>query len=129
MKSHEGTKTRRKHEENKQNSLVSSSFFRAFVALCIFFGCAKTFAADAEQGTKILQDLERFRAFGSVLYVAAHPDDENTQLITYLSLGRHYRTAYLSMTRGDGGNQASRTSALMIIFLRSSASNPSPIAL
>src|SRR5438046_7027479 len=40
---------------------------------------------------------------GSVLYVAAHPDDENTQLITYLALGRHYRTAYLSGTRGDGG--------------------------
>jgi hypothetical protein len=38
-----------------------------------------------------------------VLYVAAHPDDENTQLITYLALGRGYRTAYLSLTRGDGG--------------------------
>ena len=40
---------------------------------------------------------------GSVLYVAAHPDDENTQLITYLARGRRYRTAYLSLTRGDGG--------------------------
>ncbi len=40
---------------------------------------------------------------GSVLYIAAHPDDENTQLITYLARGRHYRTAYLSITRGDGG--------------------------
>jgi len=40
---------------------------------------------------------------GSVLYVAAHPDDENTQLITYLARGRNYRTAYLSLTRGDGG--------------------------
>ena len=40
---------------------------------------------------------------GSVLYVAAHPDDENTQLIAYLARGRHYRTAYLSLTRGDGG--------------------------
>lgn len=40
---------------------------------------------------------------GSVLYVAAHPDDENTQLITYLARGRGYRTAYLSLTRGDGG--------------------------
>jgi hypothetical protein len=38
-----------------------------------------------------------------VLYVAAHPDDENTQLITYLARGRGYRTAYLSLTRGDGG--------------------------
>jgi LmbE family N-acetylglucosaminyl deacetylase len=40
---------------------------------------------------------------GSVLYVAAHPDDENTQLITYFARGRGYRTAYLSVTRGDGG--------------------------
>jgi hypothetical protein len=38
-----------------------------------------------------------------VLYVAAHPDDENTSLITYLARGRGYRTAYLSVTRGDGG--------------------------
>ena len=40
---------------------------------------------------------------GSVLYVAAHPDDENTRLITYFSKGMGYRTAYLSLTRGDGG--------------------------
>ena len=51
----------------------------------------------------ILRDLEDFREMGSVLYVAAHPDDENNELIAYLSRGRHYRTAYLSLTRGDGG--------------------------
>lgn len=51
----------------------------------------------------ILQDLDSFREMGSVLYVAAHPDDENNQLIAYLARGRHYRTAYLSLTRGDGG--------------------------
>ena len=39
---------------------------------------------------------------GSVLHIAAHPDDENTQFITYLR-GRHCRAAYLSLTRGDGG--------------------------
>src|ERR687893_687687 len=54
-------------------------------------------------GPALLQDLRRFREMGSVLYVAAHPDDENTQLITYLARGRAYRTAYLSLTRGDGG--------------------------
>jgi LmbE family N-acetylglucosaminyl deacetylase len=53
--------------------------------------------------TNILQDLDDFREMGSVLYVAAHPDDENNQLIAYLARGRHYRTAYLSLTRGDGG--------------------------
>jgi LmbE family N-acetylglucosaminyl deacetylase len=51
----------------------------------------------------ILQELRAFREMGSVLYIAAHPDDENTQLITYLARGRNYRTAYLSLTRGDGG--------------------------
>jgi LmbE family N-acetylglucosaminyl deacetylase len=51
----------------------------------------------------ILQDLRSFREVSSVLYVAAHPDDENTQLITYLARGRGSRMAYLSVTRGDGG--------------------------
>lgn len=56
-----------------------------------------------QPGAAILQDLRRFRELGSVLYVAAHPDDENTQLLTYLARGRGCRTAYLSLTRGDGG--------------------------
>ncbi|MDI1250430.1 MAG: PIG-L family deacetylase [Lacunisphaera sp.] len=51
----------------------------------------------------IRQDLRSFATLGTVLHVGAHPDDENTQLITYLSLGRGYRAAYLSLTRGDGG--------------------------
>lgn len=51
----------------------------------------------------ILQDLYNFDTVGSVLYIAAHPDDEDTQLITFLARGRHYRSAYLSVTRGDGG--------------------------
>jgi LmbE family N-acetylglucosaminyl deacetylase len=52
---------------------------------------------------EILQQLRGFREMGSVLYLAAHPDDENTELITYFAKGRNYRTAYLSLTRGDGG--------------------------
>src|SRR5439155_9744440 len=62
-----------------------------------------TTATTAPAGAAILQDLRSFREMGSILYVAAHPDDENTQLITYFARGRHYRTAYLSVTRGDGG--------------------------
>ncbi|PAW71815.1 MAG: hypothetical protein B9S35_12495 [Opitutia bacterium Tous-C5TDCM] len=50
-----------------------------------------------------LLDLRQFRELGSVLYTAAHPDDENTQFLAWLSRGRGYRTAYLSLTRGDGG--------------------------
>lgn len=47
--------------------------------------------------------LQRLQVAGSALYVAAHPDDENTSVITWLVQGRKVRTAYLSMTRGDGG--------------------------
>ncbi|HWM79970.1 MAG TPA: PIG-L family deacetylase, partial [Methylomirabilota bacterium] len=60
-------------------------------------------AAEPPTGAAILQQLRSFATTGSVLYVAAHPDDENTQAITYLARGRGYRTAYLSLTRGDGG--------------------------
>src|SRR5450432_2460199 len=62
-------------------------------------------AAQAEpvSSPAILQELNSFREMGSVLYIAAHPDDENTLLIAYLARGRDYRTAYLSLTRGDGG--------------------------
>jgi LmbE family N-acetylglucosaminyl deacetylase len=62
-----------------------------------------TAPAAAAPPEAILQDLKALRECGRVLYVAAHPDDENTQLITYLARGRGYRTAYLSLTRGDGG--------------------------
>src|SRR5262245_19882820 len=60
-------------------------------------------AADLSPGAAIQQQLRSFATTGSVLYVAAHPDDENTQVIAYLARGRGYRTAYLSLTRGDGG--------------------------
>jgi len=51
----------------------------------------------------ILHRMHKLEVLGSVLYIAAHPDDENTRLISYLSNGRKLRTAYLSLTRGDGG--------------------------
>lgn len=49
------------------------------------------------------QLLNQLPVFGSVLYVAAHPDDENTRLLAYLANERGFRTGYLSLTRGDGG--------------------------
>jgi len=60
-------------------------------------------AAELPTSASILQQMRSFSTMGSVLYIAAHPDDENTQAITYLARGRGYRTAYLSLTRGDGG--------------------------
>ena len=47
--------------------------------------------------------IKKLNVLGSVLYMAAHPDDENTRLISYLSKDKLYRTGYLSVTRGDGG--------------------------
>lgn len=49
------------------------------------------------------QAIKKLNVLGSVLYIAAHPDDENTRLITWLSKEKLYTTAYLSLTRGDGG--------------------------
>jgi len=60
-------------------------------------------ASKALGASEILQEMRRFQTMGSVLYVAAHPDDENTELIAYFARGLNYRTAYLSLTRGDGG--------------------------
>ena len=47
--------------------------------------------------------LDRLNITGSVLMIAAHPDDENTALLAYLARGRKVRTGYLSLTRGEGG--------------------------
>ncbi|MBA3716321.1 MAG: PIG-L family deacetylase, partial [Pyrinomonadaceae bacterium] len=54
-------------------------------------------AAETEQA------LKKLTVLGSALYVAAHPDDENTSMLAYLSGERLVRAAYLSVTRGDGG--------------------------
>ena len=51
----------------------------------------------------ILLQLKKLNVLGSVLYIAAHPDDENNTLLPYLAKEKLYRTAYLSLTRGDGG--------------------------
>jgi LmbE family N-acetylglucosaminyl deacetylase len=51
----------------------------------------------------IYLQLQKLKVNGSVLYIAAHPDDENNGLLPYLAKEKKYRTAYLSLTRGDGG--------------------------
>ena len=52
---------------------------------------------------ELLNDIQKLQVNASVLYIAAHPDDENTRLLAYLANERKYRTGYLSLTRGDGG--------------------------
>ena len=52
---------------------------------------------------QIYEKIQKLNFIGSAMYIAAHPDDENTRLIAYLSNAIKARTAYLSLTRGDGG--------------------------
>src|SRR5690606_25541724 len=56
-----------------------------------------------KSSSAIYHSLQKLNFLGSALYIAAHPDDENTKLISYLSNKTMARTAYLSLTRGDGG--------------------------
>lgn len=64
----------------------------------------QAFAQHELKGTaEIYQSLRRLNTVGSVLMIAAHPDDENTNLLAYYARGRNLRTAYLSLTRGEGG--------------------------
>lgn len=72
--------------------------------LLLFF----TIAANAQtpkkpSASEIFHSLQKLNFVGSALYIAAHPDDENTRLISYLVNDVHANTAYLSITRGDGG--------------------------
>ncbi|HXJ97475.1 MAG TPA: PIG-L family deacetylase, partial [Gelidibacter sp.] len=74
-------------------------------ALIFLFYC---FSAHAQQPKKptsseIYQSIEKLSVLASVLYIAAHPDDENTKLISHFANAVKAQTAYLSLTRGDGG--------------------------
>lgn len=53
--------------------------------------------------SELLHQMQRLPVFGRVLYIAAHPDDENTRLISWLVKEKKLEAAYLSLTRGDGG--------------------------
>src|SRR3954469_8104825 len=74
--------------------------------LFLFAVCLFRIAAWAQvnpTSADIYLGIRKLKVLGSVLYIAAHPDDENTRLMTYFSKDRLYRTGYLSLTRGDGG--------------------------
>ena len=53
--------------------------------------------------SEIYQKIQKLNVLGNVLYLAAHPDDENTRFIAYSANEKLFNTAYLSLTRGDGG--------------------------
>lgn len=78
------------------------------IKLCLFLIIGVILSLNAQQPNKlnsseIFEAVQKLNVLGSVLYIAAHPDDENTRLISYMSNHKKARTAYLSLTRGDGG--------------------------
>ncbi len=73
------------------------------LALTAFCAGADPRPADALDAGELRGALRRLQVTGSLLYIGAHPDDDNTSLLAYLSRGRLVRAAYLSLTRGDGG--------------------------
>lgn len=84
--------------------MVIDSMWRVIGGWAAVVLCGAGSARAGEPGAgEMLRRLENLRVAGSVLYVAAHPDDENTRLIAWLVGQRGVRTAYLSLTRGDGG--------------------------
>ena len=76
-----------------------------WLACILLSGSIHAFAqtAPAWNAAEIKLQLKKLSTLGSVLYIAAHPDDENTKLLGFLSKESLYRTGYLSLTRGDGG--------------------------
>jgi len=72
-------------------------------ALLLAAGAALAQPAEVPDAAHLKLALEKLEVVGSALYVAAHPDDENTALLAWWANGRKVRTAYLAMTRGDGG--------------------------
>jgi len=79
------------------------------IVFFLFFACGLSNSALQAQADQqwdagdVMHRIEKLKVVGSALYIAAHPDDENTRLISYLSNEKKVRTGYLSLTRGDGG--------------------------
>lgn len=85
-------------------SLTCFAHYLTCLLFCLF-SYSTTFGQKTQDWTSsdIQLALQKLEVLGSVLYVAAHPDDENTRLIAWLANEKKYRTGYLSLTRGDGG--------------------------
>ncbi|MFN9520008.1 MAG: PIG-L family deacetylase, partial [Bacteroidota bacterium] len=81
-----------------KNRIFFSILFTGILACSIYAQPPRSYTS-----SEILLQLKKLNTVGSVLYIAAHPDDENTRLIAYLANEKCLRTGYLSLTRGDGG--------------------------
>lgn len=86
---------------------------RQFVVVCclfcLFLKPERGFAQDnygpvhSASAGELFEAIQKMQVTGRVLYIAAHPDDENTRLLSWLAREKKMTTAYLSLTRGDGG--------------------------
>src|SRR6476469_3321921 len=76
---------------------------KCFLLAACSLQLAASFSQNYSTSADIYLGLKKLNVLGTVLYMAAHPDDENTRLMTYFSKEKQYRTGYMSLTRGDGG--------------------------
>lgn len=90
------------HKPQKFSKLMKFIFI-AYIIAFSFQGVLHAQAPKKPTSGEIYHMIERLGFLGSVLYVAAHPDDENTRMISYLANDKKAMTTYLSLTRGDGG--------------------------
>lgn len=78
-------------------------FFKSFIFIVLSIQITNAQKPQKPSSAEIYNQIQKLNFLGTVLYIAAHPDDENTRLISYLANDIHATTGYLSLTRGDGG--------------------------
>ncbi|MBI4428985.1 MAG: PIG-L family deacetylase [Ignavibacteriales bacterium] len=84
--------------------MVTPGRFPRFVIVLTFFGSLlHGQPPKVMNGAELKLAIKKLTVLGSALFVAAHPDDENTAFLATMTQGRLYRAAYLAMTRGEGG--------------------------
>ena len=78
-------------------------FLKSFLLFFLSIQITNAQKPQKPSSAEIYNQIQKLNFLGTVLYLAAHPDDENTHLISYMANDVHARTGYLSLTRGDGG--------------------------
>jgi LmbE family N-acetylglucosaminyl deacetylase len=97
--------------ENREQLMIQSTYkklfmikkYLLFILLMALSSSLKSQPEKIRDAAELKLALEKLNVLGSVLYIAAHPDDENETLLSYFSYGKLFRTGYLALTRGDGG--------------------------
>ena len=84
-------------------SFMRKTLFSIGILLIAFLPANARIQPDTPDAATLQLLMKRLTVVGSALYVGAHPDDENTAALSYLSMGKLVRTAYLALNRGEGG--------------------------